>query len=514
MFFYYTSFMKTNIRNCGVLLHPTSLPSPHGIGCFGEEAYGFIDLLEQMNITLWQILPLGPTGYGDSPYAARSTFAGNELLIDLRQLSFEGYLEIGEVLDSSQNDSRIDYAAVRAFKEPLLRKAAQKFIDEADKEEKDLFEKFKKDNKFWLKDYALYSVLCQEYNDSRWFEIWPEDIKKRKKSTISKLEKQYSNEMLIVEVLQYFFDKQWQKIKSYANGKNIKIIGDVPIFVAPDSVDAWTNVELFKMDEDYHQIFSSGVPPDAFSADGQLWGNPVYDWDKHKQTEFNWWCKRIGGILRHCDVVRIDHFRGLAAYWEIPSSEKTALNGTWVASPGQDLLNQLKKEFGELPLIAEDLGVITDDVEELRDNNNLPGMKILQFAFGFNDAGEFDSNNEYLPHNCIYNSVVYTGTHDNDTTVGWYNKLPENIKDMVRRYLQCPNEDAPWQLVRATLMSNSKWAIFPMQDILELDSNSRMNTPATCGNSNWSWKLTSLHIDQWRKDRFVDAVRRYGRTGF
>ncbi|MBK5200259.1 MAG: 4-alpha-glucanotransferase [Spirochaetaceae bacterium] len=505
--------MKTNIRNCGVLLHPTSLPSAHGIGSLGDKAFKFIDKLNDMKFSLWQILPLGPTGYGDSPYAAKSTFAGNELIIDLNTLAYEGYLELEEVLENPFSTSeRVDYEKVRNFKEPLLRKAALNFIKNRSNDESLSYNDFCHENEFWLEDYALYQVLCTTYEDSRWFSVWDEKVKRRDKNEIIKLSDKYADEILIVKVLQFFFNKQWQSVKSYANKKGIKIIGDVPIFVAGDSVDAWTHPELFKLDENLHQLYNSGVPPDAFSDDGQLWGNPVYDWDKHKETEFNWWSKRIGAYLKNCDIIRIDHFRGLSAYWEVDASEKTAINGKWVPSPGQDLLDVLKKDFCTLPIIAEDLGIITDEVEELRDNNNLPGMKILQFAFGFKNDRSFDANNAYLPHNCIENSVVYTGTHDNDTTLGWYQKLDEKTKDAIRVYLECSDNEVPWELIRACLMSNSKWAIFPMQDILELDSSSRMNTPSTCGSFNWSWRLPSLEMESWREDKFRDSIIRFGRS--
>jgi len=490
--------MKSEIRNCGVLLHPTSLPSRHGIGSLGEKAYEFISLMKEMKITLWQILPLGPTGFGDSPYASRSTFAGNELLIDLNELAFDEYLDLTDIIeDPFELSDRIDYNLVREFKEPLLRKAALNLIKQKDKK---AYNVFIKNNAYWLDDYALYCTLVKQYNDSRWYYAWPEKIKKRDEKTLKELIKANKEEIEIVKAIQFFFFTQWKKVKDLANENGIKIIGDIPIFVAADSVDAWTNVNLFKMDENYQQIFSAGVPPDAFSADGQLWGNPVYDWPKHVESNFEWWTKRVKATLDMCDVVRIDHFRGLESYWEVPSSEKTALNGQWVKAPGQELLDHLKKEVKNLNVIAEDLGVITDEVEELRDNNNLPGMKILQFAFGFKD-GKFDSSNAYLPHHCNYNSVVYSGTHDNDTTRGWFDKLSEGEKDIVRRYFESSNEEVVWKLIKAILFSNSKWAIIPMQDILELDTNSRMNTPSTCGSSNWSWRLTTLEVEPWIKER-------------
>ncbi|NCC91145.1 MAG: 4-alpha-glucanotransferase, partial [Spirochaetia bacterium] len=291
------------------------------------------------------------------------------------------------------------------------------------------------------------------------------------------------------------------------------IIGDIPIFVAPDSVDAWANRHLLKMDKDGRQTVSSGVPPDAFSADGQLWGNPVYDWEAHRKEQFSWWIKRIEETLKSCDIIRIDHFRGFAAYWEVPQGEKTAMNGSWVKAPGEELFVALKEKLGEnLPIIAEDLGVITEDVEELRDTNNFPGMKILQFAFNV-ENGMLDATNAYLPHNCQYNSVIYTGTHDNNTSRGWYESLDGLTKDLVRRYLECPDDQVVWQLIRQMLLSSSKDAILPMQDWLELGQEGRMNIPSTCGTSNWSWRAKSLHLDAWRIDRLRSLIELSGRTG-
>lgn len=489
------------------------MPSVHGIGSLGDDALKFIDLLSCMHVTLWQVLPLGPTGFGDSPYAVRSTFAGNELLIDLNELAAEGFLGLEDVLQVSGMffPQRIDYGRVRSVKEPLLDKAAVAFLAEGGSTEKQ-FVAFCRENSFWLDDYALYVILCRLYGDSRWFSKWPEDIKRRKDSTLASLQKKYRDAILNVKVIQYFFFRQWAKVKAYANEHGIRIIGDIPIFVASDSVDAWCNVKLLKMDDDLQQTASSGVPPDAFSADGQLWGNPVYDWDNHIKTNFAWWTDRIRNTLKLCDSIRIDHFRGLSAYWEIPQGEKTAIHGKWVQAPGQLLLDHLRETLGpDLPFIAEDLGVITDDVEELRDNNRLPGMKILQFAFGFSKDGAFDASNAYLPHNCIENSAVYTGTHDNDTTRGWYDKLDGRTKDAIRRYLECPDDQIVWEMLRAMLMSNSRWAILPIQDLLELGSEGRMNVPSTCGTSNWSWRMPRLQVDQWRMERLKDMIDRYGR---
>ena len=426
-------------RRCGVLMHPTSLPSAHGIGSFGDEAFAFIDLLKSAKVTLWQILPLGPTGYGDSPYAARSTFAGNELLIDLKTLAYDGYLDLEDVLTTGEFPlERIDYGKVREFKEPLLIKASDAFLADTESEVVGKYALFCKENSWWLDDYALYQVLCGVYNDSRWHTIWPKSLRLREDNALAEARSTYAVDIERIKALQYLFFEQYAKLKAYANKHQVSIIGDIPIFVAPDSVDAWANRHLFKMDDQGLQTASSGVPPDAFSDEGQHWGNPVYDWEEHEKEGFAWWIKRIEKTLHVCDIIRIDHFRGFAAYWEIPKGEKTAINGKWVPSPGKKLFAALKDALGDdIPLIAEDLGVITADVEELRDSNNLPGMKILQFAFGLKD-GKLDTSNAYLPHNCQYNSVIYTGTHDNNTSRGWYEALDSVTKDKVRRYLEAP----------------------------------------------------------------------------
>lgn len=493
-------------------MHPTSLPSKHGIGSLGDEAFQFLDLLEKTSVSLWQILPLGPTGYGDSPYAARSSFAGNELLIDLKSLAYDGYLDVEDVLFNPGFPSeRVDYGMVRSFKEPLLEKAAHEFLAYAEPEELASYQSFVAENAWWLDDYALYQVLCRHYNDSRWFEIWPEELRLRKAAALKKVQKEFSSRLDVIKVQQYFFFTQWQSVKSYANTHGIQIIGDIPIFVAPDSVDAWANRHLFKMDKDGRQTVSSGVPPDAFSDEGQLWGNPVYDWKAHQKEGFAWWIKRIQKTLETCDIVRIDHFRGFSAYWEVPQGEKTAMNGSWVEAPGKELFAALKQALGDqLPIIAEDLGVITEDVEELRDSNNFPGMKILQFAFNVK-GGALDATNAYLPHNCVYNSVIYTGTHDNNTTRGWYEALDGEGKDIVRRYLECPDDQVVWQMIRQMLLSCSKDAILPMQDWLELGSEGRMNIPSTCGQGNWSWRVKSLHVEPWRIDRLRSLIELSGR---
>lgn len=497
-------------RYMGVLIHPTSFYSPFGVGDLGDEAHAFIDIASENKIRLWQVLPLGPTGFGDSPYAPRSTFAGNEILIDLKNLYLEGYLELEDIMVADDDSERVDYGKARQVKFPLLRKAAKAFLKTA--KSNSGYQEFLKSESWWLNDYALYQVLCEKFNDSRWFSSWPIELKNRVPSALEKVEKENREEIEIWTVLQFFFRTQWLELKGYANEKGMKIIGDIPIFVAPDSVDAWTNRNLLKIDENGNQEASSGVPPDAFSSTGQLWGNPLYRWSEHEKTGFAWWISRLKETLKLCDIVRIDHFRGLAACWEVPSGEETAINGKWVKSPGRKLLEAAKEALGgELPIIAEDLGVITDDVIELRDGFGLPGMKILQFAFARNEEGELDADNPYLPHNIGRDSIVYTGTHDNNTSVGWYSELSDEDKDLVRRYFECPDDQTIWQMIRHMMMTNAKYAVIPMQDLLMLGSDARMNTPSTCGSSNWSWKLrkNELYSPNWSRIHYL--IKLYGR---
>ena len=376
-------------------MHITSLPSQYGVGDLGDEAYRFVDSISDNGISLWQILPTGPTGFGDSPYAARSAFAGNELFISPKALYLAGWLEVEDVLQKAPPSERVDYGEARKMKMPLLFKAATNFLSSASEEEMASFKAFRKEEGWWLESYALFQALCAKYNDSRWFLTWPKELRTREEKAIKKAEKEQKTLMDIYCVLQYFFYTQWDKLKKYANEKGVEIVGDIPIFVASDSVDAWTNTELLQFDENCVQTASAGVPPDAFSATGQLWGNPLYDWDRMEKDGYAWWIKRIKASFRLSDVIRIDHFRGFEAYWRVPQGEETAINGEWIKGPGQKFFDTVKKELGpSLPIIAEDLGVITEEVEALRDNNGLPGMKILQFAFGFNENGDFDTTNE------------------------------------------------------------------------------------------------------------------------
>ncbi len=479
---------EKNRRKAGVLLHITSLPSDYGVGDLGEEAYRFIDTLSDSSIHLWQMLPVGPTGYGDSPYAARSAFAGNELMISPRLLYLDGYLDIEDAMDKAPVKDRVDYGEARRLKMPMLRRAAAAFLAEGGRGVK-AFEEFRSREGWWLEDYALFQVLADEFNDSRWFLSWPEELKMRSPEALERKRAEEKDEIDIYAVLQFFFHRQFADLKAYANEHSVELVGDIPIFVAGDSADAWSHRELLKIDAEGFQEASSGVPPDAFCIDGQLWGNPLYRWEEHQRTGFRWWIDRFRKNLELFDIVRVDHFRGFEACWEVPAGEKTARNGKWVKCPGQELFDALRRELGEdLPIIAEDLGVITPEVEAMRIRNGFPGMKILQFAFGFND-GDWQTDNPYLPHNIEKLSVAYTGTHDNNTTKGWYDELDDGMKDYVRRYFECSDDDVLWRMIKAIMGSTAMYAIVPMQDILGLGGEARMNVPSTCGTSNWSWRM-------------------------
>ena len=467
------------------------MPSEYGIGDLGESAFRFVDALAENHVKLWQILPVGPTGYGDSPYAARSAFAGNELMISPRILYREGWLDIEDAMVKAKPSERVDYGDARQLKMPLLRKAAKAFLQKRSKD----FDEFCLSESWWLDDYALFQALADKYNDSRWFLAWPEGLRNRNADAMDEAKSGLADEIAIYKVMQYFFRKQYMNLKAYANEHGVEIVGDIPIFIAPDSSDAWAERKLLKIDEDGQQEASSGVPPDAFSATGQLWGNPLYRWEEHIRTGFKWWIARFRENFRLFDIVRVDHFRGFEACWEVPAGEETAINGEWVKSPGQELFDAVRRELGDdLPIIAEDLGVITPEVVALRDGNGFPGMRILQFAFGFDD-GKWQTDNPYLPHNFIQNSVAYTGTHDNNTLRGWFSELDDDSKDYVRRYLECSDDEIVWKSIRMLMASVADYAIFPMQDILSLGAEARMNVPATCGTSNWSWKMKAEDIE-------------------
>lgn len=489
--------MDKRDRYCGILIHPTSFNSPYGIGDLGQEARLTLTKLASAGVRLWQVLPLGPTGYGDSPYASRSSFAGNELMIDLRQI--EGF-ECPE--DNSDRSARVDYPSVYANKLVLLKKAASRWLENHKKDAG--FVSFCKKQSWWLDDYALYQCLVNKYNDSRWY-VWNEDVRDRKEETLAALKKELSPEIEIYRVLQYFFYTQWDSLHRFANDLGIRIIGDIPIFCAGDSVDVWTNRKLFKIDAKGKQKAGAGVPPDAFSSTGQLWGNPVYDWKEHEKDDFAWYRRRVEMTLKMVDIVRIDHFRGLESYWEVPAIAPDASYGKWVKGPGMKLV----KYFADKDIIAEDLGVITPQVEKLLADSSFPGMKVLQFAFDL-ENGNLKTDNYYLPFNYSYNCAAYTGTHDNDTSRSWFNNLSPEYRDIVRRFLQCPDEDVVWQMMRALLSSCAKYVIFPMQDLMDLGGEARMNAPSTVSSCNWSWRMNPANLEQWRLDRLREYIKLYG----
>lgn len=492
---------QKNTRNCGLLIHPTSFPSPFGIGDLGAEARGFLKTASQAGVRLWQILPLGPTGYGDSPYSSRSCFAGNEYLIDLR--SIPGIRTVFTPPECSEYGN-VDYNAVFAYKLPLLKKAAAEFLELNPNERQ--FAAFCRSASDWLDDYALYRAVVDEKKDSRWF-IWEPGLRNRDEKTLNMYRKNLAGEIEIWKALQYFFFSQWNALHEYAASVGIRIVGDIPIFAASDSVDVWVNRRLFKFDSKGNQKAGAGVPPDAFSPDGQYWGNPVYDWDVHAKDDYAWWKSRMKHMFSMVDVVRIDHFRGFESYWEVPAGSSTAREGKWVPGPGMNLL----KHFKKYSIIAEDLGVITDQVKDLLEKTGWPGMKIIQFSFDLRD-GWIDTHNPYLPHNYNKNCAAYSGTHDNQTTRGWFNSLPDSYKDMVRRYFQCSDEEVVWQVMRSLLASSADTVIFPVQDLLGLDDSARMNAPSTVGSFNWSWRMEPGALRAWMTDRLREYIRLYGRV--
>jgi len=506
--------MRTRLeRHSGILMHISSLPGPHGIGDLGKEAYEFAEFLAKGKIDHWQILPLGPTGYGNSPYAARSTFAGNELLIDLRQLVISGYLS-PEDLDSAPDFPKgtVDYAIVEVWKYQLIKKAAQNFLSSSHKTDAIEFTRFAEQENHWLDEYALFMTIYEMYNDARWFSVWSREHGDRNPAALNLIRQTKARECEIWKVMQFFFHSQWTRLRAYVNSLGIKFIGDIPIFVAADSVDTWSNLNYFKTDAEGHYSAVSGVPPDFFSQTGQLWGNPVYDWKVLAEDRYDWWIKRIEKSLKLTDILRIDHFRGFDAYWEVPYGDRTAENGRWVKAPGEELFNTIEKVLGAVPIIAEDLGVLTPSVEKLRDSNGFPGMKICQFGFGLSPSGRLDAKNDFLPHNYGYQFVAYTGTHDNDTTLGWFNSIDKELQKEVCRYLRCSKDMVVSEMIRFVIASHAKYAIIPMQDLLELDSSARMNTPSTCGTQNWSWRLPKNYPSRIKLEKFTSMLELYGRT--
>jgi len=505
-------------RASGLLVHPTSFPSKYGIGDLGQGALDFIDFMKAAKQRLWQILPLGPTGYGDSPYQSFSTFAGNPYLISPDLLQKEGYLAFTDIEDAPAFDARaVDYGPVIEYKMELLRKAFTGFKANATAVQKKAYEKFCKANDGWLDNYSLFVALKKHFIEERKNDLgspaqdafakankkyltedqikdyyygavwgsWPEDIAKRTKDGIAKYKKLLADEIAFECFLQYEFFRQWNDVRTYANKNGIKIIGDVPIFVAMDSSDVWAAPELFQLDKAGNPKAVAGVPPDYFSETGQLWGNPLYDWAAHKKEGYAWWISRMASILDTVDIVRIDHFRGFESYWVTPYGESTAVNGKWAKGPGKAVFTAMTKALGELPIIAEDLGIITDKVRALRASLGFPGMRVLQFAF------TPDAKNLYIPHNFEdSNTVLYTGTHDNDTSLGWYNSGADDEKDYYRRYMNVSGGDVSWDLIRLAWGSTAGYAIAPVQDIFALGGEARMNVPGEPA-GNWKFRYTA-----------------------
>lgn len=491
------------MRASGILLPVASLPSKYGIGCFSKEAYEFIDGLKKAHQSYWQILPLGPTSYGDSPYQSFSTFAGNPYFIDLEELIKEGLVDRDECdeCDFGDNDRYIDYGKIYESRFGLLWEAFENF----DLEQKD-YVNFVSENSYWLNDYSLYMAIKDSYEGLMWTE-WDEDIRLRKPEAIGRYKEELADDIEFYNFIQYEFTKQWSALKKYANDSGIKIIGDIPIYVAFDSADCWADSRLFQFDEKNQPKAVAGCPPDAFAATGQLWGNPLYDWEYHRSMDFAWWKKRVGYSFKLYDVVRIDHFRGFDEYYSIPYGDKTAENGHWEKGPGIDLFHALTKEFGRMNIIAEDLGYLTDSVIKLVKDTGYPGMKIMQFAF---DSRE---QSNYLPHTYDKNCVVYTGTHDNDTIQGWYPTITKEDRAYSKKYLNnsgTKKQNIHMDFIRAALASVADLAIIPIQDYLGLGSEARINVPSTLG-TNWKWRLQKGELTEELIETIGELTRIYER---
>ena len=491
------------MRTSGVLMPISSLPSPYGIGTMGKAAVKFVDFLEKAGQKYWQILPICPTSYGDSPYQSFSSFAGNPYFIDLEYLCKDKLLTKKECesFDWGGSVSYVDYGTMYVSRYALLKKAFARFIKNIPAD----YEKFCQDKKEWLDDYALFMALKDANDGNAWLE-WDADLKARKESALAEAKKTYADSVEFYKMLQYFFFKQWGELKAYANSKNIEIIGDVPIYVALDSADVWANPSQFYLDEDLTPIDVAGCPPDAFSEDGQLWGNPLFRWDVMKKDQYSWWVKRISAMSELYDVIRIDHFRGFDSYYAIPGKDTTAKNGEWREGPGMDLFNCLEEKLGKLPIIAEDLGLLTPSVYKLLKDSGFPGMKVLQFAFG-----DKVQDSEYLPHNYPQNCVVYTGTHDNDTTMGWFKSASKGTVKFAKKYFCMTKEEGyNWGMMRGAWASAANMAIVPMQDLLGLGSAARMNTPSTLGD-NWKWRATADQIDNKLAKKMREYMVMYSR---
>ncbi|MCI0339409.1 MAG: 4-alpha-glucanotransferase [Acidobacteria bacterium] len=504
-------------RASGILLHPTSLPGRFGIGDLGKAAYEFVDFLEEAGQSLWQVLPLGPTGYGDSPYQCFSAFAGNPLLVSLELLVEDDLLDESDLTNAPQfPEERIDYGPVIELKTEMLAKAHANFIDRGSDEAKTEYLNFMDQTAWWLEDYAAFRSIKDAYGGKEWTK-WDIYLRTYENDALHYWRERHSIEISIHRFSQYLFFKQWLRLAHYANSKGVKIIGDLPIFVAHDSADVWAHPELFYLDEEGNATKVAGVPPDYFSVTGQLWGNPLYRWDVMKKDGYQWWISRIRKALSMVDIVRLDHFRGFEKYWAVPGGETTAVNGKWQKGPGAELFNAIKNALGDLPIIAEDLGFITLEVKKLREKFGFPGMRVLQFAFGTDPQAD-----EFKPYSFTPNTVVYTGTHDNDTTIGWFtgegagdstrsNDQVKSERDFVLKYLGTDGREINWDFIRLALSSVAITAIIPMQDVLGCGSEARMNVPAR-ESGNWSWRYASEQLTPEIRARLAEMSEVYGRN--
>ncbi len=494
-------------RAGGVLLSITSLPSKYGIGCFSKSAYDFVDWLKGAGQTYWQILPLGPTSYGDSPYQSFSTFAGNPYFISLEALVEEGVLTEAEceAADFGDKPGSVDYEKMYQARYPLLRKAYERSKISENQD----YQRFVADNGWWLGDYALFMAVKDRFDGAPWTE-WAEDIRLRWPNAMDYYHRELYFDVEFQQYLQYTFYMQWMKLKNYANDRGIRLIGDIPIYVAMDSADTWAHPELFQLDENNVPLAVAGCPPDGFSAIGQLWGNPLYRWDYHRDTGYEWWISRLEYCFRLYDVVRIDHFRGFDEYYSIPYEATTAVDGHWEKGPGMALFARVEEALGRREVIAEDLGYVTDSVRELVSSSGFPGMKVLEFAFDSRDSG---CANDYLPHNYGENCVAYTGTHDNETIRGWFDSISTEEQEMAREYLcdsRTPKKELNWAFISLIMRSSARICIIPMQDYLGYGNECRMNKPSTVG-INWKWRLTGEELTEELKKKLYDMARRYGR---
>lgn len=497
-------------RGAGILLSITSLPSKYGIGCFSKSAYDFVDWLKAAGQTYWQILPLGPTSYGDSPYQSFSTYAGNPYFIDLEALIEEGVLtrEECEKADMGEEEGTIDYKKMYEGRYPLLRKAYERSNISQNPD----YIRFMEENGWWLSDYALFMAVKGRFDGAPWTE-WAQDIRLRWDYAMDYYRRELYFDIEFQQYLQFTFYKQWQALKDYANRQGVRIIGDIPIYVAMDSADAWAHPELFQLDQDNVPLAVAGCPPDGFSAVGQLWGNPLYRWDYHRQTGYDWWMKRLAHCFSLYDVVRIDHFRGFDEYYSIPYGAKSAIGGHWEKGPGMDLFRRMREVLGEKEVIAEDLGYVTDSVRQLVRDTGFPGMKVLEFAFDSRDSG---CANDYLPHNYTENCVAYTGTHDNETIRGWFESIREDERRLARAYIcdkYTPRQYLHTSFISLIMASRANLCVIPIQDYMGYDNTCRMNKPSTVG-INWKWRLKSGELTEDLQKEIRAITRRYGRLGW